>query len=375
MCPIRTGEVRPNQFPQFSMHDLDLLGDPETGFDAITTLAAELFEVPVSLISIIDEDCDRQFFKSQLGLKEPWAGRRETPLSHSFCKHVKNDAMPLIVEDARENARVQGNLAISEQGVTAYLGVPIFGPDEAALGALCIIDGKARSWSKRDVRLLEKQGRCVSNEIRLKASAKASQSLFEDLKKKHEDTSRYNALREVLFTAFMAPDISMEHRFRSVLKSGCNALGLSKGVITKVDCDKLTALFQYNFPEVQTKRFYGVSGTLSSFLISGKSAVHFRDSSVSKPYGRKDFLGGAPASFAGVPLIVDGVVYGTLELSAPTPRLQVWSAEDISVLSMLSMLCSVYLGFVDKLDALQRSENALLAHMLDSQTKHQLSMA
>ena len=33
-------------------------------------------------------DADRQFFKSCLGMPEPWASQRGTPLSHSFCQHA-----------------------------------------------------------------------------------------------------------------------------------------------------------------------------------------------------------------------------------------------------------------------------------------------
>ena len=50
---------------------------PEKSFDRITRLTAQVMSVPVSLISFVDET--RQFFKSSLGLAEPWAGRRETP--------------------------------------------------------------------------------------------------------------------------------------------------------------------------------------------------------------------------------------------------------------------------------------------------------
>ena len=45
---------------------------PEEVFDNLAKLAIDLFNVPVSLISIVDFDNDRQFFKSRIGLAEPW---------------------------------------------------------------------------------------------------------------------------------------------------------------------------------------------------------------------------------------------------------------------------------------------------------------
>ena len=72
---------------------------PDESFDRLTRLAAKLVNAPVALVSAVDTE--RQFFKSCLGLPEPWATRRETPLSHSFCQHVVAAREPVLVSDAR----------------------------------------------------------------------------------------------------------------------------------------------------------------------------------------------------------------------------------------------------------------------------------
>ncbi|MEO5567946.1 MAG: ATP-binding protein [Gemmatimonadaceae bacterium] len=59
---------------------------PMDALDRLTRLATRLIGVPISLVSLVDEH--RQFFAAQEGLGEPWATARETPHSHSFCKHV-----------------------------------------------------------------------------------------------------------------------------------------------------------------------------------------------------------------------------------------------------------------------------------------------
>ena len=59
---------------------------PEAAFDRLTHLAVLLLNAPVALVSLVDDR--RQFFKSQVGLAEPWASARETPLTHSFCQYV-----------------------------------------------------------------------------------------------------------------------------------------------------------------------------------------------------------------------------------------------------------------------------------------------
>lgn len=142
---------------------------PEEGFDKFTRLVANAVDVPVALVSFVEEDRDRQFFKSQVGLSGHWAQDRQTPLSHSFCQYVKRDNKPLIIENAPEDSRVCDNLAIPDLGVRAYLGVPIHGPDNAPLGALCAIDSEQRAWDGSDVDFMVDLASCVTDQIRLRA--------------------------------------------------------------------------------------------------------------------------------------------------------------------------------------------------------------
>jgi PAS domain-containing protein len=114
---------------------------PEEAFDRLTRLAARILAAPVSLVTLVDRN--RQFFKSGHGLGEPWASRRQTPLSHSFCRYAVAHGEPFVVEDAREDPRVHDNLAVPELGVVAYAGVPLFTNDGHALGSLCVIAAAA----------------------------------------------------------------------------------------------------------------------------------------------------------------------------------------------------------------------------------------
>ncbi len=143
---------------------------PEEDFDKHTRLVCDHILAPVALVSFVQEELDRQFFKSQIGLTGEWAERRQTPLSHSFCQFVKRDNRPLIIEHAPTDARVCDNLAIPDLGVNAYLGVPIHGPDDQAMGALCAVDTKPRSWSQSDVRYMQDVASCVTDQINLRAA-------------------------------------------------------------------------------------------------------------------------------------------------------------------------------------------------------------
>jgi hypothetical protein len=70
-----------------AVRQTNLLDTPaEAAFDRVARLAARLLEVPIALVPLIE--ADRQFFKACVGLPEPWAAARQTPLSHSLCRHV-----------------------------------------------------------------------------------------------------------------------------------------------------------------------------------------------------------------------------------------------------------------------------------------------
>ena len=139
---------------------------PEAAFDRLTGLASRVLRAPMALISLVDEG--RQFFKSAVGLPEPWASLRETPLSHSFCQHVVASRCVLAVADAGSDPLVRENLAVAELGVIAYLGVPLLSACGHALGAFCVIDLRPRPWTDEEVAILRDLAASVMTEIELR---------------------------------------------------------------------------------------------------------------------------------------------------------------------------------------------------------------
>jgi two-component sensor histidine kinase len=140
--------------------------EAEEAFDRLTRMVTRLLEVPVSLVSLVDDR--RQFFKSLQGLRGWAAAKRETPLSHSFCQHVVIQQKPLIVTDAERDPRVRENLAIPDLGVKAYLGVPLILASGHVIGSLCAIDTSPRQWSEADLKSLSDVADIVMSEIGLR---------------------------------------------------------------------------------------------------------------------------------------------------------------------------------------------------------------
>jgi hypothetical protein len=143
--------------------------DISPSFDRLARLASRVLNAPVALVSLVD--ADRQFFKSCLGLPEPWASKRGSPLTHSFCQHAVASREPLLVDDAREHEVLRDNLAIRDMGVVAYAGIPLIDVDGHALGTLCVIDSRPRHWTTHQIQLLSDIAASVVTEITLAQAA------------------------------------------------------------------------------------------------------------------------------------------------------------------------------------------------------------
>ena len=150
-----------------TLRRLNLLDTPaEESFDRISRLAAKILHVPMALVSLVDGN--RQFFKSCVGLPNPYAEWRETPLSSSFCKHVVISSEPLILDDARNDAVHRVNEAIKNLGVVAYLGCPLK-QDGQVLGSFCVMDTQEHSWTEEEISIVQDLTAAAISEIELRA--------------------------------------------------------------------------------------------------------------------------------------------------------------------------------------------------------------
>ncbi|MFI5721484.1 GAF domain-containing SpoIIE family protein phosphatase [Streptomyces cyaneofuscatus] len=149
-----------------ALRETGLSAVSDEGMERFARLAAELVGVPVALVSLVEPA--RQVFPGMVGLADPWAESRQTPLTHSLCQHVVAEARPLVLTDAREDARTCESLAIPDLGVVGYAGMPLTDGDGHVLGSLCAIDTEPRQWTQQELVLLEDLAAACSAELRLR---------------------------------------------------------------------------------------------------------------------------------------------------------------------------------------------------------------
>ncbi len=124
-----------------ALYEYDLLDSlSEKEYDFITTMASQICNTPVSLITLIDKN--RQWMKSKFGFDIS-----ETPREWSFCNYTILDAGKVnVVPDMRLDDRYCNNpLVAGEPHAVFYAGAPLVTPGGFVLGSICVLDAKAKS--------------------------------------------------------------------------------------------------------------------------------------------------------------------------------------------------------------------------------------
>src|SRR4051795_8826603 len=145
----------------------DILDTPPDGaFDRITAIAARRFNVPISIISIVDHD--RIWFKSHHGLLVKQIGR-----DPGLCASAILADIPHVLPNAAIDPRSLANpLVAGEFGLRFYAGVPLRTRDGYNLGTLCILDREPRPFSEEDIKALEDLAPLVMEALELRVESR-----------------------------------------------------------------------------------------------------------------------------------------------------------------------------------------------------------
>ena len=143
-----------------ALRDLGILDTAaEEAFDRFTRLAAAMLDVPIALVSLVDET--RQWFKSHHGLDVS-----ETPRDMAFCAHAILQEDLLVVTDARLDPRFADNpLVTGTPDIRFYAGAPLRTPDNVKIGTLCVIDRQPRRLDPEQAAILSDLADAVVNQL------------------------------------------------------------------------------------------------------------------------------------------------------------------------------------------------------------------
>ncbi|KAF0558228.1 two-component system sensor protein [Gigaspora margarita] len=135
----------------------------DVNFTRIVRLVKEHFNVPITLISLVNTT--HQWFKAENGF-----GCKETKREVSFCGHaiLQKDGDPFVVPDALLDWRFKKNpQVIGPPNIRFYAGAPLRTKDGHNVGTLCLIDTKPREFCERMRESLKDFAKVVMRELEL----------------------------------------------------------------------------------------------------------------------------------------------------------------------------------------------------------------
>jgi len=143
-----------------TLRSLNILDTPhEERFDRLTRLAKRLFDVPIALVSLVDEN--RLWFKSRVGLEIS-----EAPRDISFCGHAILGDDILMIPDAHQDSRFSDSpLVVGDPYIRFYAGIPLRVANGSKLGTLCLLDTEPRTLDADDRALLRDLANMAEQEL------------------------------------------------------------------------------------------------------------------------------------------------------------------------------------------------------------------
>lgn len=160
------------------LYHYDILdSSPEESFDELVRLAAELYEVPVARINLID--VDRQWAKAEVGGLAIECARED-----SFCAHtiLEPDRILSIVDTHSDPRFASAKAVLDEPHIRFYAGAPLVTPRGHAVGALCLVDYVPRSLTTEEEEHLRILARQVVTQLELRRQLAGEHARVEELR-------------------------------------------------------------------------------------------------------------------------------------------------------------------------------------------------
>lgn len=145
---------------------------PDTSFDRLVRLAADVTHAPVAMFTLITKDA--QWFKSRIGFEG-----EQTPRDWAFCNSTLMANKFTVIEDLSRVEIFEGNPALAAPfGFRFYAGAPVRDKFDFALGSICVIDVVPRTLAPSEFEALTTIAEATTNLIRVRAQQREEQNAY-----------------------------------------------------------------------------------------------------------------------------------------------------------------------------------------------------
>lgn len=167
---------------------------PEERFDRFVELATDLFKVPISFISFLDEE--HQWMKSQIGM-----GVKRLPRQLTFCNLTIQRVEPLVIPDTLLDERFADNPYVQNAPhIRFYAGVPLANSEGYRVGTFCVAGHSPLDLEPHQLKLLKSLAALVEEQL----TFRESNSVLRQIKKQLE--LRNDFIRKV-FSYYMSDEV------------------------------------------------------------------------------------------------------------------------------------------------------------------------
>ncbi|MBQ0822228.1 AI-2E family transporter [Microvirga sp. HBU67558] len=156
--PALPGEAPPvlpdaEQAQIAALHDLGLASAKSRQFDEVSRKVAQAFDVPIALVSFVDEVQHPQ--PDAASLPQDTQAAQRAAHEESLDAHVITANEVLVSEDVTEDPRFADDPLVLEKGIRFYAGAPLRTSAGLVIGTLCVIDMRPREFQEPDCRRLQ----------------------------------------------------------------------------------------------------------------------------------------------------------------------------------------------------------------------------
>lgn len=324
---------------------LDTTREPE--FDRLAELAASICQVPMAGITLIDDR--RQWFKSIFGLEMV-----ELDLTLSFCTYTIERGAPLVVSDAREDARfARSPLVLGEPHIRFYACVPLTTSEGFRVGTLVVVDQQPRELTAQQLSALETlagQAVLLMEFRRQRREMKAQQALQQEALRESALRGQILAIQQEISTAQLPLDAVcslMAERAMAVLPATGVEIELLEG-------NDLVSHGYFG----ETHRALGarmpVRSSIAGRVVSTGEPQYCADSETDPRVNRRICREVGVRSMLLVPLRNSGRVVGILRATAREPH--AFSHDQTTSLLLLSESLGAVIERIRFSEALRQSE-------------------
>jgi predicted PurR-regulated permease PerM/GAF domain-containing protein len=178
--PASPGETPPvlpdtEQAQLAALHDLGLSSVKSRQFDEVSRKVSQAFDVPIALVSFVDEVHRPQ--PDATSLTEETQVIQQPPHQESLDAHVIAANEVLVSEDVTNDPRFADDPRVLEKGIRFYAGAPLRTSAGLVIGTLSVIDTRPREFSEPDCQRLQDMADELMSQIERRSAGAAAKTV------------------------------------------------------------------------------------------------------------------------------------------------------------------------------------------------------